>query len=53
MEKLFNELPMHNRRVQEVMLRKKSIPYARILHVYNLVSIDTLARVLKKFVTWF
>ena len=43
---------MHVRRAQEgTCVGKYSVSYAHILHVYNMVSIDTLTRMLKKFVT--
>ena len=42
---------MHAQLSQEGMRRKKSMLYIRILHVYNLVSIDTFTRMLNTFVT--
>ena len=52
LQKLVNEPSIHARRVQEGMCRKNySMSYARIMHVYNLLSIDTLIRMLKIFGT--
>ena len=38
---------LHLTREKRHTLKKYSMSYARILHVYSLVSIDTLARMLK------
>ena len=50
-EKLVNKLPIHARIAQEGTPDKYYMFYTCIAHVHSLVSIDTLARMLKTFVT--